>query len=88
MSRVTIVVRLKFIGLFTLSHGGNCNQQRGRVPSMWPTALCSGLVALSCGRVELSKNPPTLKIKNKKKNTKSFSGSLNVMVGYLCAKLA
>ena len=40
------MARLKFIGLFTLSHGGNRNQQGGRVPLMWPAALCSGLAAL------------------------------------------
>ena len=43
----------KFIGLFTLSYGGNQNQQGGRVPFMWPAVLCSGLAALSCvaGRI-------------------------------------
>ena len=51
---------LKFIGLFTLSHGSNRNQQGGRVPLMWPAALCSGLAALSCGWAELWRNPPTL----------------------------
>ena len=53
MSRVTIMARLKFISLFTLSHGGNRNQQGGCVPLMWPAAFRSGLVALSCGWVEL-----------------------------------
>ena len=43
----------KFIGLFTLADGGNRNQQGGRVPLMWPVALCSDLAALSCGWVEL-----------------------------------
>ena len=47
------MARLKFIGLFTLSHGSNRNQQGGRVPLMWPAALCSGLAALSCGWAEL-----------------------------------
>ena len=28
---------------------------------MWPAALCSGLVALSCGWAEVWRNPPTLK---------------------------
>ena len=60
------MVRLNFIGLFTLSHGGNRNQQGGRVPLMWPAALCSGLAALSCGWAELWTNLPTLK---KKKDT-------------------
>ena len=41
--RVTIMARLKFIGLFTFSHGGNQNQQGGRVPFMRLAALCSGL---------------------------------------------
>ena len=41
------------IGLFTLSHHGNQNQQGGCVPLMWPAALCSGLAALSCGLAEL-----------------------------------
>ena len=44
---------LKFIGLFTLSHSGNQNQQGGCVPLMWPAALCNGLAALSCGLAEL-----------------------------------
>ena len=35
---------------------------RGRVHLMWPAALCSGLVALSCGWAELWRNPPTLKV--------------------------
>ena len=26
---------------------------RGRIPLMWPVALCSGLAALSCGWAEL-----------------------------------
>ena len=65
--------------------GGNRNQQGGRVPLMWPAALCSGLAALSCGWAELWKNPPTLK-KKKKKTLKRFSSSLNVMVGYLCVQ--
>ena len=43
------MAHLKFIGLFTLSHGSNRNQQEGHVPFMWPTALCSGLVTLSYG---------------------------------------
>ena len=43
------MAQLKFIGLFTLSHGGNRNQQGGCVPLMWPAALHSGLMALSCG---------------------------------------
>ena len=47
------MAQLKFIGLFTLSHGGNWNQQGGRVPLMWPVALCSSLAALSCGWAEL-----------------------------------
>ena len=67
--RVTIMVWLKFIGLFTLSHGSNLNQQGGHVPLMWPAALCSGLVALSCGWAEIWRNPPTLK---KKKSTKKI----------------
>ena len=33
------MARLKFIGLFTLSHGSNRNQQGGRVPLMWAAAL-------------------------------------------------
>ena len=66
MNRVTIMARLKFIGLFTLSHGGNRNQQGERVPLMWPAAFCSGLAALSCGWAELWKNPPTLKKQTKK----------------------
>ena len=36
------MVRLKFIGLFTLSHDGNRNQQGGCISLMWPVALCSG----------------------------------------------
>ena len=47
------MVQLKFIGLFTLSHGGKENQQGGRVPLMLPEALCSGLAAFSCGWAEL-----------------------------------
>ena len=47
------MAQLKFIGLFTLSHGGKQNQQGGRVPLMWPAALCSGLEALSSGWAEL-----------------------------------
>ena len=47
------MVKLKFIDLFTLSHDVNWNQQGGCVPFMWPAALCSGLVALSCGWAEL-----------------------------------
>ena len=47
---------LKFIGLFTLSHGGNQNQQGGGggegVVLMWPVALCGDLAALSCGWAE------------------------------------
>ena len=35
------MARLKFIGLFTLSHGGNWNQQGGGVPLMWSAALRS-----------------------------------------------
>ena len=46
-------MRLKFNGLFTLSHGGNRNQEGGGVPLMWPAALCSGLVVLSYGWAEL-----------------------------------
>ena len=53
---------------------------RGRVPFMWPAALCSGLVALSYGWAELWRNLPTLKEKKKKKTLKSFSSSLNMMV--------
>ena len=33
------MLRLKFIGLFTLSHGGNWNQQGGHVPLMWPVVV-------------------------------------------------
>ena len=47
------MLQLKFNGLFTLSHGDNRNQQGGRVPLVWPVALCSGLVELSCGWAEL-----------------------------------
>ena len=36
---MTIMAQLKFIGLFTLSHSGNQNQQGGYVPLMWPVAL-------------------------------------------------
>ena len=53
ISQVTIMAELKLIGLFTLSHSGNQNQQGGHVPLMWPAALCSGLAALSCGWAEL-----------------------------------
>ena len=51
---VTIMARLEFIGLFTLSHGSNQNQQGVCVSLMWPAALCSGLAALSCGLAALS----------------------------------
>ena len=81
MSWVTII---EFIGLFTLFHGSNRNQQGGHVPLMRPAALCSGLTALSCGWVELWRNPPTLKKKKKKKHYKNRL--LNVMVGYLCVQ--
>ena len=40
------MARLKFIGLFTLSHGGNRNQQGGHVPLMWPATFFSGLAVL------------------------------------------
>ena len=53
----------------------------GRVPLMWPAALCSCPAALSCGWVELLKNLPTLK--KKKYMLKVFS---NVMVGYFCVQ--
>ena len=33
---------------------------RGCVPLMWPAAVCSGLATVSCGWVELWRNPPTL----------------------------
>ena len=52
---------------------------RGRVPLMWPAALCSGLAALSCGWVELRRNLPTLK-------KKRFCSSLWLAIA--CAKLA
>ena len=32
------MAQLKFIGLFTVSHGGNWNQQGGPVPLMWSAA--------------------------------------------------
>ena len=40
-------------GLVTFTHGGKQNQQGGRVPLMWPVALCSDLATLSCGWAEL-----------------------------------
>ena len=45
----TIMAQLKFIDLFTLSFGGNRNQQGGLVILMWPAAPCSDLAAVSCG---------------------------------------
>ena len=50
---MTMMALFKFIGLFTFSHGGNQNQQGAQVTLMCCAALCSGLVALSCGWVEL-----------------------------------
>ena len=61
------MARLKFIGLFTLSHGGNRNQQGGCVPLMWPAALCSGLAALSVAGGNFEKILQHLKKKNTKK---------------------
>ena len=49
----------QFIALFILSYGSNQNQQR-YVSLMWCAALCSDLVALSCGWVKVGRNPPTL----------------------------
>ena len=49
---------LKFIGLFMFSHGGNWNQEGWLVPLIWRVAFCSGLAALTCGR--LGRNLPTL----------------------------
>ena len=81
------MARLKFIGLFTLSHAA--------------TGINKGGVSLWCGLRpfvvvwrhfhvagrNFERNPPTLKKKKKKKNTvKRFSSSLNVMVGYLCVQ--
>ena len=44
------MVRLKFIGLFTLSHGGKATGiNKEACPFEWPVALCSGLAVLSCG---------------------------------------
>ena len=77
------MARLKFIGLFTLSHGGNWNQQGGCVPLMWPVALRSGLAVLSCGWGGTLKNPPTLK---KKQQTTKKICTLNVMISYLCVQ--
>ena len=45
---------------------------------MWPAALYSGLVELTCGWAELGRDPP--------KRLKNFSSSLNVTVGYLCVQ--
>ena len=43
---------LKFIGLFTLSHGGNDNQQGAQL--MWRAAIClAARVAPSCSWAEL-----------------------------------
>ena len=47
---------LRFIGLFTFSHGSNQDQQGGCVPLMWHAVLCSGLAALSCGWAKLPRN--------------------------------
>ena len=55
------MARLKFIGLFTLFHGSNGISKGGGVPLMWPVALFSGLVALSCGWAELWRNKKALK---------------------------
>ena len=72
--QVTMMVLFEFISLFTFSHGGT-GINKGTCPLMWHAALCSGLVALSCGWAELWRNPPTLK-------KKKISSSLNVMVHY------
>ena len=49
-------------------HGGN---KKGM-------SLCSGLAGPSCDWVELWRNLPIIK------NPSKVSGSMNVMVGYLC----
>ena len=84
MSRVTIMARLKFIGLFTVSHGGNRNQQGGCVPFMWPAALCSGLADFHVAGRNFEEILQHLK--KKKKTLERFCSSLNVMVGYLCVQ--
>ena len=48
---------------------------RGCVSLMWPAALCSGLVALSCGWAEL-RNPPTL-ITPQAERKKNYSNLMN-----------
>ena len=65
------MVPLKFIGLFTLSHGGNRNQQGGHVPRPFVVVWRHFHVV---GQ-NLEKKPTTLK---KKKKHKRFSSSLNV----------
>ena len=40
MNGIVHVALIRFIDLFTVSHGGNWNQQWGCVTLMWIAALC------------------------------------------------
>ena len=72
-----MLVLFKSIGCFHFLMAAP-ESTRGCVLLMLHAVLCSGLAVLSCGWVELCRNPPTL-IKRRK-----VSSLLNAMVGYLC----
>ena len=82
--RVTIMAQLKFIGLFTLPHGGNRNQQGGM--SLWcdlqPFVVVWRHFHVAGRNFEESSNT----LKRKKKAHKRFSSSLNMMGGYWCVQ--
>ena len=80
------MARLKFIGLFTLSHGSNWNQQGEHVPlcGLWPFVVVWRHFHVAGWNFE------QILQHLKKEKPERFSGSLNVTVAWLfvCAKLA
>ena len=76
---MTIMVRLKFIGLFTLFHGDNWNQQGGRV-------LLCGLQPFVLVWQHFRVAGRNFEEILQHKTIKRFCCSLNVMIGYLQAR--